>query len=225
MLQKNKILIFDVNETLLDLSKTRIAINEALGNEAAFSIWFSTLLHYSLVETINGTYHSFGEIGKATLIMVARNLKKSINDDHAERIIRMMTESPAHPDVITGLTMLQKAGYRMVTLTNSSQSSANQQIRFACLNSFFQQVYSVDEFQVFKPHPKAYLGTASNLGVEPKDCIMIAAHAWDLLGASKAGLITAFIERIGQSVYPLSTVHDYTSTDLISLADQLITAF
>ena len=219
---KTKVLIFDVNETLLNLSKIRISINEALGSEAAFSIWFSTLLHYSLVETISGTYHTFGEIGKATLLMVARNLKKSFTDYKAECIIKMMTELPAHTDVIDGLTMLQNAGYRMFALTNSSLPAAKEQIKYAGIDTFFQQIYSVDEFKVFKPHPKTYLGAAQNLGVMPEDCIMIAAHAWDLAGAKKAGLVTAFIERNGQSIYPLSPVHDFTGQDLKRIAEQLI---
>lgn len=225
MLAKTKVLLFDVNETLLDLSKIRNVINESLNSEAAFTIWFSTLLHYSLVETISGTYHTFGEIGKATLMMVARNLKKPINDDNAERIIRLMAECHAHTEVITGLTMLRNAGYRMATLTNSSLSAAKEQLKYAGLTVFFEQIYSVDEFQVYKPHPKTYLGIACDMSVEPEDCIMIAAHAWDLAGARKAGLMTAFIERKGQSIYPLSAVNNFIGKDLVAIAEQLIKAY
>ena len=47
-----KLLIFDVNETLLDLSLMERAMNNAFGNEAAFQIWFHKLLMYSFAETI-----------------------------------------------------------------------------------------------------------------------------------------------------------------------------
>jgi 2-haloacid dehalogenase len=35
--------------------------------------------------------------------------------------------------------------------------------------------------------------------------LMIAAHGWDLAGASHAGLATCFIAREGQSLYTLSS--------------------
>ena len=49
---KPKLLIFDVNETLLDMEPLKHSINTALGNQYAFDIWFPQLLQYSLVETL-----------------------------------------------------------------------------------------------------------------------------------------------------------------------------
>ena len=52
---KPKVIIFDVNETLLDLAPLRISVGQALeGHEEFLSLWFSTMLHYSLVETLTG---------------------------------------------------------------------------------------------------------------------------------------------------------------------------
>ena len=72
-------IIFDVNETLLDLSPLKNSINSELGDGAA-EVWFARLLHYSLVESITDTYHDFSEIAKAVLQMNAKkaNLRKEI---------------------------------------------------------------------------------------------------------------------------------------------------
>jgi 2-haloacid dehalogenase len=225
MSAKSKLLIFDVNETLLDLSKIRIAINTALSSEAAFNIWFLTLLQYSLVDTITGAYHPFGEIGKATLDMISKSLKKDISVETIDGILQLMTGLPPHPDVKEGLTKLRNAGFMMVTLTNSSLPVARQQITNAVLDVFFDGVYSVEEFQVYKPHPSTYVGIAHKLDYPVKDCIMVAAHGWDLTGAKHAGLLTAFIERKGQSVYPLTPLPDFTGKDLVSIAEQIFNAF
>jgi 2-haloacid dehalogenase len=225
MAHKNKLLIFDVNETLLDLSKIKDGINTALNSGTAFNLWFLTLLQYSLVESIIGSYHPFGEIGKATLMMTARNLDKQMSGDAADRIIKLMTELPPHPDVQDGLRELHNAGFSIVALTNSALPAARQQISNAGLDLFFQDIYSVNEFQVYKPHPATYLGVAKKLDMLPGDCIMIAAHGWDLAGAKQAGLLTAFIERKGQSAYPLAPVPDFTGKDLVSIAGQIVNAF
>jgi 2-haloacid dehalogenase len=225
MAHKNKLLIFDVNETLLDLSKIKDGINTALNSGTAFNLWFLTLLQYSLVESIIGSYHPFGEIGKATLMMTARNLDKQMSGDAADRIIKLMTELPPHPDVQDGLRELHNAGFSIVALTNSALSAARQQISNAGLDLFFQDIYSVNEFQVYKPHPATYLGIAKKLDMLPGDCIMIAAHGWDLAGAKQAGLLTAFIERKGQSVYPLAPAPDFTGKDLRIIAGQIVNSF
>ena len=72
--EKPKVLIFDVNETLLDLTSMRASIGKALGGrEDLLPLWFSTMLHNSLVDTVTGDYHDFGQIGVASLAMVANN--------------------------------------------------------------------------------------------------------------------------------------------------------
>ncbi|MBT4499389.1 MAG: HAD hydrolase-like protein [Gemmatimonadetes bacterium] len=69
---KPTVIIFDVNETLLDLAPLKLSVGKALGGrEDLLPLWFSTMLHHSLVETLTKKYHSFGEIGAAALMMVA----------------------------------------------------------------------------------------------------------------------------------------------------------
>jgi 2-haloacid dehalogenase len=54
---------------------------------------------------------------------------------------------------------------------------------------------------------------------------MIAAHAWDLAGASHAGLATGFIAREGQSLYSLSSKPDFEAMDILAMAEQLVAAY
>lgn len=69
ILHKPKVIIFDVNETLLDLDSMRESIGDALGGrEDLLPLWFSTMLHHSLVSTAIGDYQDFGKIGVASLI-------------------------------------------------------------------------------------------------------------------------------------------------------------
>ena len=67
-----KVIFFDVNETLLDLEGMRSSVAAALGGrDDLLPLWFSTMLHHSLVETATGRFHPFGEVGVAALMMVA----------------------------------------------------------------------------------------------------------------------------------------------------------
>ncbi|MEC7452372.1 MAG: haloacid dehalogenase type II, partial [Pseudomonadota bacterium] len=71
-LRAPKVIFFDVNETLLDLTAMRSSVGEGLGGrDDLLPLWFSTMLHHSLVDSTTGRFHTFGEIGVASLLMVA----------------------------------------------------------------------------------------------------------------------------------------------------------
>ena len=51
MPEQPKVIIFDVNETLLDLETMRESVGAALnGRQELLPLWFSTMLHHSLKE-------------------------------------------------------------------------------------------------------------------------------------------------------------------------------
>ncbi len=102
-MQKPKLLIFDVNETLLDLSGMKDSINKALDHEFAFNQWFSFMLQYSLVDTVTGNYHNFGDIGKAAMKMTQEKLKSNISDSKVQELLSMIKSLPPHKDVVPGL--------------------------------------------------------------------------------------------------------------------------
>ncbi|MEL6276597.1 MAG: haloacid dehalogenase type II, partial [Bacteroidota bacterium] len=121
-MEKPKALLFDVNETLLDLAPLRLSVGWALnGRGDLLPLWFSKMLHYSLVETLTESYQSFGEIGTAALMMVAKSNGITLDIDAARSaIIPPLRSLPPHADVIPALEILAKKGYQMVSLTNSS---------------------------------------------------------------------------------------------------------
>jgi 2-haloacid dehalogenase len=188
-MKRPRILIFDVNETLLDLAPLKTSVGKALGGrEDLLPLWFSTMLHYSLVETLSGEYHSFGEIGTAALMMVAETQDIELDYEEAkEAIVTPLRLLPPHSDVVAGLQALQDAGFRIVSLTNSSAVGVESQFKNAGLTDLFEKRYSVESVKKFKPHPDTYRFVLDDLGVEPNEVLMVAAHAWDLAGAKHVG--------------------------------------
>ncbi|MHA6248378.1 haloacid dehalogenase type II [Pontibacter sp. CAU 1760] len=218
---KPKLLIFDVNETLLDLSGLKKAINEAFDHEFAFQQWFALMLQYSLVDTVTGNYHDFGTIGKATMQMTQDKLGRQVPDAQVAELLGMIKSLPPHPDVVEGLQKLQDAGYRMITLTNSAPQAVQQQMESAGLTKFFEHILSIDSTQKYKPHPDTYQFALSKTNVKPEEAMLIAAHGWDIAGATLAGLQAAFIARKGQALYPLAPAPQLTGDTLKPIAEKL----
>lgn len=220
---KPTLILFDVNETLLDLAPLRSSVGAALGGrEDLLPLWFSTMLHYSLVETLTSDFHGFGEIGTAALLMIAdaRQIKLSPEDAKAA-IVTPLNNLPPHPDVIAAMKALRADGYRLATLTNSSANGAEAQLRNAGIEPLLEQRYSVESVHKYKPHPAPYRMVLDDLELEPEEVLMVAAHAWDLAGANNVGLQTAFIARPSTALYPNTTCPDYVLKDLTDLVSIL----
>jgi 2-haloacid dehalogenase len=223
LMMRAKMLFFDVNETLLDLDAMKPVVGEALGSRPELlSLWFTTMLQYSLVVTVVDQYQHFGEVGVAALLMVARNHGVNLSPEEALRAVSSIMSLPAHPDVRPALEELKSEGFRMVTLTNSSQAAVDAQMQNANLTDLFEKRLSVEEVQLFKPHSHVYKWAARRMGLAPEECMLVAAHGWDVAGAIWSGWRAAFISRPGAQLFPLAPVPEIVEPDMRSAAERLI---
>ncbi len=220
-----KVLFFDVNETLLDLTTIKSQVEVALdGNKDLLPLWFTTMLQYSLVVSASQRYEPFGHIGAAALQMVAANHNIHISEGKARSIvISGLRDLPTHPEVKDALKQLKQAGYTLVSLTNSSNEGVNTQFKNAGLTQLFDQILSIEDVGKFKPFTDTYNWAANKLNVKPEECMLIAAHGWDVAGALWAGWRAAFVSRPGQQLFPLAPNTEIAEPNLKNIADILIT--
>lgn len=219
---KPTVILFDVNETLLDMEPLKIKINKLLDDQHGFRIWFGLLLQYSLVDTCTTQYHDFTVIADATLDMAANTLEKKIKKNEKKETLAIIRQLSAYPDIEVGLKLLKDAGYRLATLTNSPVQTLIAQLEHAGIKNYFEATLSIDAIRKYKPTLKTYQYAAQTLSVSINEILMIAAHGWDIAGALQAGMQAAFIERIGQSLYPLAPKPQYMGKDLVEIANAII---
>lgn len=220
------VIVFDVNETLLDLSGLDASFAEAFGDRAGElkRLWFARLVHTSAVLTMIGSWQDFGVVGRSVLADLATRVGIAVDDAQVDRILGQMTSLEPHPDVVPGMTRLAAAGARLVALTNSGQTTAEAQLAAAGLDGFLDAILSVDAVKRFKPDPAVYEHCAAVLDVAPIDLLMVAAHDWDCAGAMRAGWRSAFLERPGQGYNRLLQPPTHRAPDLPTLAGQLVAA-
>ncbi|MEV7969213.1 haloacid dehalogenase type II [Sphaerisporangium sp. NPDC088356] len=219
------VLVFDVNETLIDFESMSPLFEKIFGDRRVMREWLGHLIMYSMSITLSGLYEGFFTLGQGLLKMVGDIHGVRVTDADAEEIGQAMLTMPAHPDVEEGLTRLKDAGFRMVTLTNSpSNPHGPSPLEHAGLAHFFERQFTIETVRAYKPAPQAYHLVAQDLRVPPSTCFMVAAHVWDTMGAQSAGYTAGLITRPGNAPLPVESLPrpNLVAPDLPGLAAQLI---
>ena len=214
--------VFDVNETLLDLTALDPYFERVFGDPGVRRLWFAQLLQSALVATVTDAYSEFASIGGAALEMVAARTNVDVSDADKRALGEAMRNLPPHPDVPTGLERLRDGGFRLATLTNSTAEVGEAQLRSAGIRYFFEQALSADAVRRLKPAPEPYRLAAERLGVEVGDVLLVAAHAWDVAGALRAGCRAAFVARPGMVLDPLVERPEIVASDVGAVAGEII---
>ena len=217
------IIVFDVNETLLDLETIRPTFDRIFDDPAAMRLWFAGLITYSEALTLAGVYVPFTDIGAAVLRTLAATRDIALSDADSAELTDRFASMPPHPEVPAALRRLRDHGFRLFTLTDNTLEISGRQLESAGVIELFERRFSVDEtVRRHKPAPQAYQSVASELEVEPEDICLVACHVWDTLGALAAGWQAALILREGNAPLDVGPQPNYIGADLDAIADQLI---
>jgi 2-haloacid dehalogenase len=217
-----RVQVFDVNETLLDLAAMDPHFERVFGDAGVRRAWFNQMIQSALVATVTGAYSQFGAIGMAALEMTAQQAGAELADADREAILGQIRTLPAHPEVPGALERLRGAGLRLAALTNSTEQVARAQLEHAGLIDAFELVLSADTVRRLKPAPEPYRMAAERAGVAIGEVRLIAAHAWDVAGAVRAGCAAAFVARPGKVLDPLVERPDVVGADLAEVADRIL---
>ena len=218
-------IVFDVNETLLDLAPVRDWFRQRFDDQPDARTWFAELLRLSFVSSVTDRYVPFTDLAASALETVTAMSGATIDSNDIAGIKGLFVRLPPHPDVVEGLPVLIESGFTLAALTNSPLSTARAQLDHAELSPFFDAIMSVELVNRFKPHRSVYLAGAHHLNTSPDEMVMVAAHDWDIAGSMAAGLDGVFIERLGQIYSPAFQAPTMTAPDIAAAATSIINRY
>jgi 2-haloacid dehalogenase len=214
------VIVFDVNETLSDLSPLGARFVEVGASASAAPLWFASILRDGFALTAAGDNPPFA--GVARELLVAQLSEVALNRSVEEAVRHVMdgfASLELHPDVASGVDRLHQDGFRLVTLSNGATSVADRLLTSGGVRECFSMLLSVEEAGAWKPSPTAYRYAAAQCGVPAEELLLVAVHPWDVDGAKRAGLRSAWVNRSGGPFPGIFLEPTYTVGSVEDLAE------
>jgi 2-haloacid dehalogenase len=220
--RRPRLLVFDVNETLSDMAPLSARFEDVGAPAHVARLWFAELLRDGFALTVSGDIESFATLGAEALRvrLHGQALDRPL-DAAVDHVMQGFSELAVHPDVVEGVRALGDLGIRLVTLSNGSASVADALLQGAGVRDLFERLLTVEDAGVWKPARRAYAYALEECGVEPMDAMLVAVHPWDIDGARRAGLATAWIDRSDGRYPSYFGAPDLRVASLTELADAL----
>lgn len=186
----------------------------------AAKVWFASLLRDGFALTAAGTSERFSAIGESLLrsMLAEEPLTRDIDGD-IKYIMNGFMELRPHPDVPEGIRLLSSTKVRLITLSNGSIQVAERLFTDAGIRDYFERLLSVEDAGAWKPSVASYKYAANICSVDPSDMLLVAVHPWDIDGAKRAGLQTAWVNRQNQSYPAHFLTPDHSIATIIGLAE------
>ena len=228
-LERVNTLTFDLFGTVLDLAGSLVpAIDGFLQSKSAsisgadfWTQWRGRQRIEQYQDNILMLGHSgYLAVCKYAFLYTLRANQIEFTDDEVDDFMQVWQQLRPFGDAVEGLARL-KSRYRLVGLSNGEswflEHLAKNQIQFE-----FDGIFSAEQVGCFKPDPTVYRTAAKTLSAEPGEIMMVASHAFDILGARACGFRGAYVNRYGLPCEESPYQPDITVVDFHQLANYLL---
>lgn len=215
------IAVFDIIGTCFSLNKLQQQLTEFGASDRTLELWFASALRDAFALSHAGGYQPLKEILAAQLPRTLKLLQIELSSTQRSQIIEKLGQLELNDGAEAAFKLLTEAGWKIVALTNGSESATRKLLERSGVQQYFSEVYSCDAIALTKPHPDVYK-------MIPLDNLdrawLIAAHAWDIAGAIRVGMKTAFVTQLEKDYLKVYPQPQIIAEDLLEAARQIINA-
>ena len=216
-----QVVVFDVNETLSDMAPMSGRFQDVGAPAHLAQQWFAEVLRDGFALATAGSAADFATVTAVTATrLLSRDGGPADVPAAVQHILAGFGELDVHPDVPDGVRALRAAGIRLVTLTNGGTTVAGGLLERAGLRGHFEALLTVQDAPRWKPAPEAYAHAVDRCGVPAGAMMLVAVHPWDIDGAARAGLRTAWLNRTGTAYPEFFRAPEISAPSLTALADR-----
>ena len=190
-----KAIIFDAYGTLFDVNSAAEKCKNKIGEkwEPFANYWRTTQLEYTWLRSLMDRYQDFWKITEESLdkSMKVFNIDASMKDE----LLDLYKVLSTFPEVKETLKKLKKKKYKLAILSNGTQSLLDELVNSNDLESIFDDVLSVEEVRIYKPHPNVYNIPIKKYQIEKNQFAYLSSNTWDVSAAGNFGFNAVWVNR------------------------------
>jgi len=216
--------IFDAYGTLFDVAAAaRMAAAEP-GRDALAAKWQELSyewrlkqLQYTWLRAVAGAHTDFWTVTQNGLDYALEATGLDGDDELRERLLALYLELSAYPEVPEMLAALKDLGMTTAILSNGSPDMLAGAVESAGLGPLLDDVLSVEDVGVFKPHKSVYDMVGKRFGCSANQVLFVSSNGWDAAAAAGYGFYTTWVNRAGEPMDRLPWTPQRVLSDLTKI--------
>ena len=190
-----KAIIFDAYGTLFDVNSAAEKCKNKIGEkwEDFANHWRTTQLEYTWLRSIMNRHKDFWQVTEDSLkkSMEAYKIETSMRND----LLNLYKVLSPFEEVLETLKSLKEKKYKLAILSNGTPELLNELVKTNNLESFFDDIFSIEEVGVYKPDTKVYDIPIKKYGIKKSEVIFLSSNTWDVSGGGNYGYQSIWVNR------------------------------
>ena len=190
-----KAIIFDAYGTLFDVNSAAEKCKDKIGDkwEPFANFWRTTQLEYTWLRSLMKRHKNFWDITEDSLdkSMKVFNINKNMKNE----LLSLYKVLSPYPEVKGVLEDLKKKNFKLAILSNGTPDLLNELVESNKLNNLFDDLFSVEEVKVYKPHSRVYEIPLKKYNVQANEITFLSANTWDVSGGGNFGYNSIWVNR------------------------------
>ena len=190
-----KAIIFDAYGTLFDVNSAAEKCKDKIGDkwEPFANFWRTTQLEYTWLRSLMKRHKDFWQITEESLdkSMMVFNIDPEMKNE----LLNLYKVLSPFQEVPETLKLLKEKNFKLAILSNGTPSLLNDLVKSNNLNNLFDDLFSIEEVKIYKPHPKVYDLPIEKYKIKKNEVVFLSANTWDVSGAGNYGYQSIWVNR------------------------------
>lgn len=220
-----KACVFDAYGTLFDVSAAAREAAAEPGREDFAKVWQKVAndwrlkqLQYTWLRAVADAHTDFWEVTQNGLDWALEASQLS-DPELRQRLLALYWGLSAFEEVPEMLAKLKTLGYQTAILSNGSPEMLAGAVGSAQVGEFLDDVLSVEDVGIFKPHASVYQLVSDRFECGPDEILFVSANGWDAACAAGYGFRCVWVNRTGEPMDRLPWTPDRVVSDLTTIPE------
>ena len=212
-----KVCAFDAYGTCFDINSAAKNLAKEIGKDwIGFSTtWRTVQLEYTWLRSLMKKHEDFWRVTEDSLDFAMESHK--IDKKFRSKLLELYKKLNSYPELVMCLKHLKEKNVKTCILSNGSPSLLDELTAHAKVKDLFDDLISIEDVGIYKPHPKVYELVTKKYNCKPEEVCFLSSNTWDIVGGGTFGYQSIWVDRFGKTFDKLGYQPKFKIKDLSEL--------